>query len=162
MFYSRNYRIKRVDIMRMRNIFIAACLALLIAAPLAAGWRTDATYLTWFIQKPTADMTQLRDALNWYSARNALSGMLGTAVRPSVVLTDVGGGNSELAINMPLATGNAWVDAYAPTICSVVSTVEERQACVEAGVKADLNVIWLNYRIYLNAQANPVATPAPL
>lgn len=139
-----------------RALGIVAALLLLAAVPAAADWRLQAQAATWYVQRPTADMAELRLALLWHYERNALDGVMVTAARPQISITDVGGGNSELAISMTRTAGESWINAYAPVVCSDSSTLAARAACADAGIKDDLRRIWLNYR---KAQQTPVAEP---
>lgn len=137
----------------MRRL-LALALLVTLAAPLSAGSRANGSTLTFFYVRTTAEMTVLRDALLWHYEQHALDGLLATAARPSVALTDVGGGNSELAITMPLTAGNAWVTAYVTGRCSDISTVALRRACADNAIRQDLRRIWDDYQAHL-------ATPPP-
>lgn len=137
----------------MRKLIVLALL-LAIAAPALPASRANGSTLTFFWVRPTADAATYRDALLWHYEQHALDGLLATAARPNVALTDLGGGNSELSITMPLAAGNAWVTAYVTGRCSDVSTVALRRACADAAIKQDLRRIWSDYQAFL-------ATPPP-
>lgn len=143
----------------MRKQLLALIVLLVVAAPSisTAASRANGSTLTFFYVRTTAEMTVLRDALLWHYEQHALDGLLATAARPSVVLADVGGGNSELAITMPLAAGNAWVTAYVTGRCSDVSTVALRRACADAAIRQDLKRIWDDYQAHLAAP--PPAAP---
>jgi hypothetical protein len=139
--------------MKRLAIFV---LALLSALPASASFRVDGggTLLTWFGTRPTAEATTYRDALLWHYNGAPLDGLLATAARPSVALTSVGGGNSELAISMPLAAGNTWVAALALGPCPTANTDALRRTCVDPMIKADLKRVWDDYQRFL-------ATPPP-
>lgn len=143
----------------MRNAVLAFIALAALATPLAAEWRADANTLTWFAQRPTADMTQLRDALLWHYNGQPVDGLLATAARPQINLADVGGGNSELAITMPLAAGNTWVAALVTAPCPAANTTAERRVCADPLIKDNFRRIWRSYRDFLREQSTPVEEP---
>jgi hypothetical protein len=146
----------------MKRVTALLVAAMLSAAPVAAEWRADASTLTWFHAKPTADMQQLRDALLWYYEGQALNGLLATSARPNIALTDVGGGNSELAITLPLAAGNTWVAALVLSPCPSANTTALRRACADPLIKSDLRRVWREYRAFLREQSTPIVEPPAL
>lgn len=145
----------------MKRIALLAILAI-VAIPAAAEWRADVSSLTWFGTRPTADMSQLRDALLWYYEGQPLNGLFATSARPNIALTDIGGGNSEIAITMPLSAGNSWVAALVATPCPSANTTALRRACADPLIKADLRRVWREYRSYLREQSTPVQEPPEL
>lgn len=145
----------------MRKFALALALTCL-AAPLSAEWRSDASSLTWFHAKPTADMQQLLDALLWHYNGQPVDGLLATSGRPNINLTSVGGGNSELAVTLPLNAGNTWVAALVAVPCPSASTNAERRACADPLIKDNFRRIWRNYRAHLREQSTPVVEPPEL
>lgn len=137
---------------------VAFALALALATPALADWRANATTLTFFAQRPTATVTELRDALLWRYESLALDGLLATSARPNIAITDLGSGNSELSIALPLAAGNTWVAAIA-TRCPEATTTATRRACADAFIRADMRAAVHAYRAHLREQSTPVATP---
>lgn len=140
----------------MKKLAGLLLLSLLSALPLAASNRADASFVTFFYVKTTAEMTTLKDALFWHYNGVALDGLVATAARVNVNLTSVGGGNSELAISMPLAAGDTWVAALAATQCPSASTTQARRDCLDPMIRQDLKRIWDDYQRFL-AVAAPVA-----
>jgi hypothetical protein len=140
----------------------AAALLMLaaVAAPATAAFRADATTLTWFGVRPAAEADKYRDALLWYYEGQPLNGLLATSARNNVTLTDVGGGNKELAISMPLAAGNAWVTALVAVPCPTASTNADKRACADPMIRADIKRVWDAYDAHLRDQSTPL-TPAP-
>lgn len=147
----------------MKNkLLVFMAMVTLGASGAHADWRATATNLTWFVVKPTADMAQLRDALLARYDGLPLDGLLATAARASITLTDVGSGNSELAITLPLSAGNSWVTALTAVPCPTANTTALRRACADMLVKADLLRLWRLWRILQREQANPIVEPPPL
>lgn len=145
----------------LRTLALFALLAGL-ALPLAAEFSADATTLTWFSDKPTQVVTDYRNALLWHYEGQPLDGLLATSARTNVTLTDLGGGNSRLAIAMPLGAGNSWVAALVATVCPSASTHAERRVCADPLIKSDLKRILRNHRTFLREQSTPVAEPPDL
>lgn len=145
----------------MRRLTVALAL-LLLAAPSWASFRADASTVTWFSQLPTASMTKYRDALLWYYGLQPLNGLLATSAISNVVLTDLGGGNSELAITMPLGAGNTWVATLAAPACPSANTTALRRTCVDPLIKADFKRVWELYDAYLRNIASPPVAPPDL
>jgi hypothetical protein len=138
----------------MKRLIATLALALFAAAA-SADWRANATTLTWFGSRPTAAVTELRDALLWRYESKVLDGLFATAARPSIGITDLGGGNSELTIALPLAAGNAWVTSIA-TRCPEATTTATRRACADAFIRQDMRDAVFAYRQHL---ATPIVTP---
>lgn len=139
---------------------LLATLLILSAVPASAAFRADATTLTWYGVRPTAEATKYRDALLWNYERQPLNGLLATAARANVVFTDVGGGNHELAITMPLAAGNAWVSALVAVPCPTANTNVEKRACADPMIRQDIKRVWDAYEAHLRDLGTPLA-PAP-
>lgn len=142
---------------------LAAALALLllaVAGPAAATFRADASTLTWYGQRVTADIQKYQAALLWYYDGQPLNGLLATSARSNVTLTDLGGGNSELAITMPLGAGNTWVSNLVALPCPSANTNALKRSCADPLIKADIKRVWELYDAYLRSiSAPPVAAP---
>lgn len=132
-----------------------------LAAPLAAEWRGNGTTNTWYVQRVTAEMQELRDALFWHYEGQGIDGALSLGARPNIALTSIGGGNSELAITMPKTASDAWGVAYAARACPSANTAQLRAACTDAAIKQDLGRIWHRYKLHLRDLADP-PPPVPV
>lgn len=138
----------------MKRLVTAAALCLL-ATPSGAAWVANGATLKWTAQRSTADMTEVRDALLWRYENSVLDGLFATAARPSIVLADVGGGNSELSVSLPLAAGNTWVTSVAATRCPEADTTAKRRVCVDLFIKQEIRATWQAWR----ARAAPPEVP---
>lgn len=130
----------------MKRLLTAAALGLLLAAPSGAAWTANGSTLRWTAQRATADMNEVRDALLWRYESRVLDGLFATAARASITVTDVGGGNSELSISLPLAAGNTWVTAIAAARCPEADTTAKRRACVDLFIKQEIRETWQAWR----------------
>lgn len=139
---------------------IACALFAVAASPARASFRADASTLTFYGQRATADITKYRDALLWYYDSRPLDGLFATSARSNITVTDLGGGSSELAITMTLSVGNTWVANLAAAPCPAANTTALRRACADGLIKADLKRVWELYDAYLRSvSAPPVTAP---
>jgi hypothetical protein len=132
----------------MRKL-LAALLLLAIAAPTLADFRQTPSVLTFFLQASTARMTELRDALLWRSDRRALDGLMATSARTNIVLSDLGGGQSELSIAMPRAAGDTWTANLAAARNCVATTTVQRLDCANTAIREDMLQTLREYRASL-------------
>lgn len=137
----------------MRKLIVAALL-LVVAAPGRADFRQTASVLTFFFQSSTAKMTELRDALLWKYDRLAVDGLMATSARSNIVLSDLGGGQSELSIAMPRAAGDTWTANLAASRGCVATTTAQRLDCANTAIREDMLQTIKAYR------ASLVAPPA--
>lgn len=149
----------------MKNTLVALALLLALAAPVSAEWVATASTLTWETpSRPTADMQQLYDAMLWKYRGTPLDGLFASAAYPKFALTDLGGGNSKLSLELPLAVGNNWVLNLAAGPCPTANTTALRRACVDPLIKNDLMILWRQYRAFLrdaNSTCNAIIAEPP-
>jgi len=135
----------------MRLIFALALLAL--ASPLSAEWRFTAGQATWYVERPTVVVEQVRDALLWHRSTDPLFGALFTAALPNLSVVATSGGQSELRIAMPRAQAEAWITAYAG--CPEDATTAERLACVDNDLRREFRRIHGAYKRLLRDTEHP-------
>ena len=133
----------------MRKLLIASLLLAAFAAPASAEFRQTSSVLTFFFQSSTSSMTELRDALLWKFDRLALDGLMATSARTNIVLSDLGGGQSEFKIDMPRAAGDAWTANLAASRNCVATTTLQRLDCANTAIREDMLQTLKAYRAYL-------------
>lgn len=136
--------------MRLTITFLLAFLAL----PASAEWRFTADTATWYAERPTAVVEEVRDALLWHRATEPLFGALFTAALPNLRITATTEGRSELRIDMPRAQAEAWLTSYAG--CPADATTAERLACVDADLVREFKRIHAAYLKHLRDAEHPV------
>lgn len=149
----------------MKKLAALALLLLTLAAPASAEWVANGTTLTWKTPpRPTADMQQLYDAMLWKYRGSPLDGLFASAAFTKFTLTSLGGGNSEISLELPLAVGNNWVLNLAAGPCPTANTTALRRACVDPLIKNDLMILWRQYRAFLrdtNSTCNAIIAEPP-
>lgn len=142
----------------MRKLLTIALL-LLAAAPASAAWRTTATVSTWFTQLPTAKAAEFREALEWHFERDPAAALFFTSARGNITVTALDGTTSEVALTMSRSLAEAWINDYAPTICSDVGTLAARSACVDAAVRRSFAAIWNQYKASIQPPVTTETVP---